>query len=254
MAETRIYSRIKSHQDADGDWLPEPGSDTDTHTIVLLAGQKFARYDLMKLEGGCSVKSVKEADGVVTIEVDWYHLPLERARYHLRGYAGDIKAVKIAFGSNAWFERARDVIKQGLPLDITVSGPDARELWRQLSLLPGANPNLRSRSSLARVFDDGDEVDGAVVHDSGGAPTIPRLADDPGGPIRLAAPTPEGSAADPSGGMITVSIIAILAGTVMFAILAWLLKEAIDAGYFADADFTGGNPPQVNIVLKPGNG
>jgi len=250
MPEIRIYSRIKSHHDADGDWLPEPGFGTDRHEIKVPAGQKFARYDLMKLEGGCSVKQTKVlANGNVALEIDWYHLPLERARYQLRGYAGDIKAVKIAFGSNAWFERARNVIKQGLSLDITVSGPDARELWRQLSLLPGANPSLPSRSSLARVFDDSDEVAGMAAHDSGGAPNIPRLADAPGGPIHLAGRAPAGSAADP--GLITVSIITILAGTLTFAILAWLLKEAIDAGYFADADFDGGPPPVVAIKLRP---
>jgi hypothetical protein len=41
MAKKRIYSRFKSHQDSDGDWLPEPGFDMDHHTFIVPDGEEF---------------------------------------------------------------------------------------------------------------------------------------------------------------------------------------------------------------------
>jgi hypothetical protein len=255
MAETRVYTQSKSHQDPDGDWLPEPGFGTDRHVINIPTGKKFTRYDLIKLEGGCQIKKAPPASatGKIEIEVEYWYLPLERARYELRVYTGTPEPVTITFGSSNWLERSKQVINQRLPLTITVVGPDARELWRLLNIHPDVNPGMGSRASLARVFDIVDAAPADAAQDAGFAPVIKRFDDQPGGPIALTFP-----ASDPSGGFITVAIIAILAGTVIFGLLAWVLTEAISAGYCADTEFDGGTVapgeiglPKVPIILTP---
>jgi hypothetical protein len=144
MAQKKIYSNTKSHWDNDKDWNPaESGQGTDTHDFTVPDGQKYVRYSVdvqtNTILSGYSIESAPKAGstGRQKIKVKWWYNPFGKIRYTLEVFAGDAEIIKITFLENNWIGKAQDAIQQGQNFQIILRGPQAKELFGEITRLSG---------------------------------------------------------------------------------------------------------------------
>lgn len=232
MSETRIYSNTKRHGDSAN--MFNTGSGVDTHTFTLPPGKQYTRYEvqLLTLPGLTGYEVVRApkrgATGAQRIQVKWHFAPFNHLGYRLRVYAGAPGPVTIEVGGNDWINRAYQAIEQKLTIALKVVGPDVANLMR-IFTLSAAEP---MPIHLLPGFDTPD-------------PTPP----DEDAPQAAAEPefAPE---ADP------VTLALISAGTVLalatagFALMAWVLTEAMKQGYEVKVEHrVSANPLESHIII-----
>lgn len=144
MAQDKIYTRTKSHWDNDQDWNPaESGQGVDTHNFTVPDGKKYVRYSVNVLTAtmfsGYLIEAAPRvgATGSQKVTVKWWYNPFGKIRYTLNVLAGDVEVIKIYFGENNWVGKAQNAIQQGQNFQIIVRGPDAKELFGQITRVSG---------------------------------------------------------------------------------------------------------------------
>jgi N-acetylmuramoyl-L-alanine amidase len=143
-AEKLIAEASKEHRDAKNFPIdmPEPGRGTDTFRIAIPKGLRFSRWEIevtaLSAGAGYQVTDAPKAgaEGNSKISVEWSHLPYGKIDYKLKAYASpDGKSAareKIVFDAPGWMEKAKDQIRQGLPLSLAVKGEKAKQIYEAL--------------------------------------------------------------------------------------------------------------------------
>lgn len=134
--------------------LPEPGKGADVFKIAVPKGLKFSRWEVevTALSAGAGYKIAEApkagAEGSSKIVVEWWHLPYGKIDYKLKAYASpDGKSAaseKIVFDSPGWMEKAKDQLKQGLPMSLAVKGEKAKQIYEAIQKHQAGNQSKQA--------------------------------------------------------------------------------------------------------------
>lgn len=138
--EREILDTTKAHQDPENQLvnLPEPGSGKDSMQAAVPEGLRFSYWDLEVLDATpaaeCKVETspARGATGKVEFRVRWSHPPYGKVRYRLRAFAskdGSPAPARIVYGKPRLEQRTLSLIKQNVPLALTVRGEKAKQLY-----------------------------------------------------------------------------------------------------------------------------